>query len=91
MIIKYENSIKKDLKKIIKRGYNIELFKEVVRIFAENRELDAKYKDHKLKGKWLGFRELHIKDDWILIYRHDEKDILTLCLTRTGTHSDLFD
>ena len=91
MIIKYENSIKKDLKKIIKRGYDIELFKDVVRIFAEGKKLDPKYKDHKLKGKWLGFRDLHIKDDWILIYRYEGEDTLTLCLTRTGTHSDLLD
>lgn len=30
-----------------------------------------------------------ITSDWLLIYKI-EQDILTLSLTRTGTHSDLF-
>ncbi|WP_423794004.1 type II toxin-antitoxin system YafQ family toxin [Megamonas rupellensis] len=49
----------------------------------------AKYKDHSLTGIYQDFRECHILPDWLLIYRID-KDILTLVLSRTGTHSDLF-
>ena len=36
-----------------------------------------------------GFRECHIKDDWLLKYVKD-KSTLVLVLTRTGTHRDLF-
>ncbi|MGT2960469.1 type II toxin-antitoxin system mRNA interferase toxin, RelE/StbE family [Streptococcus caballi] len=25
-------------------------------------------KDHELKGKWRGIRELHIESDWLLAY-----------------------
>ena len=47
------------------------------------------YKDHALKGNFIGYRECHIRPDWLLMYKID-KQILTLALTRTGTHSDLF-
>jgi mRNA interferase YafQ len=33
--------------------------------------------------------ECHLTPDWLLIYKI-EQHILTLTLTRTGTHSDLF-
>ena len=47
------------------------------------------YCDHQLSGNWKGYRECHIEPDWLLIYRI-ENDILVLTLSRTGTHSDLF-
>ena len=35
------------------------------------------------------YRECHIQPDWLLVYRYED-DVLVLTLTRTGTHSDLF-
>ena len=49
--------------------------------------LERRQKDHPLKGEWTGYRECHLADDWLLIYRIDEGQII---FTRTGTHSDLF-
>lgn len=51
--------------------------------------MDAKYKDHQLSGNWIGHRECHIQPDWLLVYRYKD-DVLVLTLTRTGTHSELF-
>lgn len=48
----------------------------------------SKY-NHKLTGNWAGHRECHVEPDWLLVY-YIENDVLTLTLTRTGTHSDLF-
>nr|WP_240430911.1 type II toxin-antitoxin system mRNA interferase toxin, RelE/StbE family [Streptococcus caballi] len=31
-------------------------------------QLPASLKDHELKGKWRGIRELHIESDWLLAY-----------------------
>lgn len=80
---------KKDLKAVIKRGYNIELLGVVVDALAEGKELPAKYKDYTLMGNYKGCRECHITPDWLLIYEVDG-DELYLYLTRTGSHSDLF-
>ncbi len=83
------NKFKKDLKQIIKRGYNIELLDQVVSQLANNKPLDEKYKDHALVGDYIGFRECHITSDWLLIYKIMENELI-LFLSRTGTHSDLF-
>ncbi len=79
----------KDLKRIQKRGYQIQLIKEVVRKISDGETLEPKYKDHPLSGDYIGCRECHITPDWLLIYEIYE-DELILYLTRTGTHSDLF-
>ena len=80
---------KKDLKTIIKRGYNINLLDEVVTKLSNGEKLPEKNKDHSLVGNYVGKRECHITPDWLLIYEIDGNDLI-LYLTRTGTHSDLF-
>lgn len=79
----------KDLKTIMKRGYNIQLLQDVVSLLASGSPLPEKNKDHALSGNWTRHRECHITPDWLLVYKIDD-DILVLTLTRTGTHSDLF-
>lgn len=87
--IKYHSKFKKDIKIIKKRNYDLSKLEKVIEILAEEKNLPAKYKDHSLTGIYRDFRECHILPDWLLIYRID-KDILTLVLSRTGAHSDLF-
>ncbi len=89
LTINYHTSFKKEFKKIIKRGYDISQFNKVVDMLANEEKLPEKYRDHNLHGKYDGFRECHIQPDWLLVYRID-KGKLTLTLTHTGTHSDLF-
>lgn len=80
---------RRDLKTVIKRGYDMDLIQEVIDMLVEGKPLPAKYKDHNLTGNYVKHRECHVSPDWLLIYRVEE-DILVLTLTRTGTHSDLF-
>ncbi len=83
------NRFKKDLNLAQKRGFDLNLLNEVVDILANESPLPEKYRDHDLIGNFSGFRECHIKPDWLLVYRL-EADDLVLMLFRTGTHSDLF-
>lgn len=83
------NQFKKDLKLAQKRGFKIDLLKEVVNKLANCEELPPKNKDHNLSGDYIGYRECHIQPDWLLVYRVEESDVL-LFLFRTGTHADLF-
>ena len=87
--VRYSSKFKKDFKIIIKRGYNISPFEEVLNLLREEKPLPERYNDHSLKGDFTGHRECHITPDWLLIYKK-ENDMITLSLTRTGTHSDLF-
>lgn len=87
--VRYSAKFKKDYKTILKRGYNPQLLQDVLKILCSTQPLPPKYNDHSLSGNYEGHRECHITPDWLLIYKI-ECDILTLTLTRTGTHSDLF-
>ncbi|MBE0451698.1 MAG: type II toxin-antitoxin system YafQ family toxin [Clostridia bacterium] len=87
--IKPTTKFQKDLKRIQKRGYNLELLTEIIKIIANGEELPIKYRDHNLSGNYSMCRECHITPDWLLIYELTESDLI-LYLTRTGTHSDLF-
>lgn len=85
----WTSHFKKDYKLAMKRGLNIDLLDDTIRILASQRVLPPEYNDHPLSGNWKSFRECHVEPDWLLVYRI-EKDILVLSLQRTGTHSDLF-
>lgn len=83
------NQFKKDLKLAAKRGYKLELLEETVDKIASNVKLEDKYRDHALTGNYVGFRECHIQSDWLLVYRIENTELI-LFLSRTGSHSDLF-
>ena len=80
---------KKDLKAVMKRGYNMKLMDEVVTKLSNGEKLPEKNKDHALVGNYVGKRECHITPDWLLIYEIDNGELI-LYLTRTGSHSDFF-
>ena len=87
--LKESGQYRRDIKRAIRRGLNLNLLDEVVELLREDKTLPRKYNDHALKGNWIGFRECHIAPDWLLVYRY-EQDVLILVLQRTGTHADLF-
>lgn len=81
---------KKTRKLAKKRGLDIALLQEAVRILASGESLPPKYRDHQLKGRMSHLRECHLMGDWLLVYRIFE-DKLILSLHSTGTHADLFE
>lgn len=87
--IVYTNKFRKDLKRCVKRGLDINKFLEVARILEKTGKLPDKYKPHLLtadrKGQW----ECHIQSDWLLIWEQDDNQ-LTLLFLETGRHQDLF-
>lgn len=61
----------------------------LIKRLANDENLELKYKDHQLLGKFKNFRECHIKSDLLLIYQK-RNDILTLYCFNIGSHSNLF-
>jgi mRNA interferase YafQ len=92
--MKYEIHAKKAYRKqyklLEKRGYDMLLLDDIVKKLANGETLAEKHRDHPLKGDRKGYRDCHIKDDWVLIYKID-KNILTLVLSETGTHADILE
>jgi mRNA interferase YafQ len=87
--ISFTNQYVKDLELMKRRSLPKSELDEVVKLLSEEQPLLPKHKDHALKGNFSGYRECHIRPDWLLVYKKD-KQMLTLVLVRTGTHSDLF-
>ncbi|WP_375608804.1 MULTISPECIES: type II toxin-antitoxin system YafQ family toxin [unclassified Bartonella] len=78
---------KRDVRKAEKRGKNMNKLRTLLSLLIEEKPLPRHYCDHPLKGDWVGYHDIHIKPDWLLIYRIE---VDKLHLIRTGTHSDLF-
>ena len=78
---------RKDVKRAEKRGKDMAKLRAVLTLLAQEQPLPVEYKDHALRGDWIGFRDLHIEPDWLLLYRIENDEVQ---LARTGTHSDLF-
>ena len=87
--VKITKTFRKDTERCRKRGYNMELLKEAVRILEAKGKLPSTYRPHKLSGNYANYWEAHIKGDWLLVWIQKDYE-LTLILTSTGTHSDIF-
>ena len=87
--IRFTNRMKSDVKLMKKRGKNLSKLEDILDALSKFETLPEKYKDHALKGEWLGFRECHIEPDWLLIYNIEAEELI-LYATATGSHADLF-
>lgn len=59
-------------------------------------DLEQRHRDHALTGDWVGFRDCHVFNDLVLIYRvydkqnpHKDYGSNALVLARLGSHSEL--
>ena len=89
LALRKTSQFEKDVKRMVKRGLPIKELTAVIDRLLEQSPLPEKFHDHPLVGNYIGFRECHIRPDWLLIYTiHSQRLVLT-CM-RTGTHNDLF-
>ncbi|HIT45379.1 MAG TPA: type II toxin-antitoxin system YafQ family toxin [Candidatus Aphodovivens excrementavium] len=83
------SQFKRDYKRAKKRGLDMSELQSVLDTLCAEEPLEERHRDHALVGTYAGFRECHIRPDWLLVYAVD-KGRLILTASRTGTHSDLF-
>ena len=83
----YTARFKKASKKLSQADKN--LVKDVAYKIARGEKLPEKNRDHALSGNWRGYRECHVKNDLLLLYRI-EKEELILVLVNVGKHSVAF-
>jgi len=60
---------------------------EVIELLGSGLLLEDKHKDHKLNGKWKGYRECHILFDLLLVYRYYDTHVELVTL---DTHDAIF-
>lgn len=61
---------------------------EVIDLLEEKKLLLPISRDHQLTGNLKDYRECHLGGDWLLIYQLTDQAAI---LSRTGSHSELFD
>ena len=83
----YTHQFENDLRRVLRRGKDVEKIKTVIAILIEEEPLAERYRDHALLGNYKSRRECHIEADWLLVYKLASDEII---FERTGTHSDLF-
>ena len=89
--IEFTSNFKKQLKKTIKQGKDVNELLEVITRLANLEKLEPKYKNHSLinNKKYKDCMECHINPDLLLVYKY-YNDELVLLLFATGSHSELF-
>ena len=86
----YTNEFKKQLKLMMKRGKNADVMNVAIETLGKTGTLPViPCRTHKLSGNFVNHWEAHLEPDWLLVWKIDKKKI-TITLTNTGTHSDLF-
>lgn len=84
----YSGQFKRDARLAQKRGKDMAKFRTLATLLLAGESLPPRYKDHALRGEWIGFRDAHIEPDWVLIYKPSRVEVR---FERMGTHADLFD
>jgi mRNA interferase YafQ len=88
--IKFTGEFKREMRLCKKRGYDMELIREAIRILSVDGKLPKEYLPHQLHGDRKGQWECHIQPNWLLIWEQHDKELI-LVMLNTGTHSDLFE
>ena len=92
--VHFTNEFKKNVKLSFKRNLDLTLLQNVILVLAMGEKMGEKFCPHKLNNyyklqKNQVMMECHIQPDWLLVWIQNDTE-LTLLLTDTGTHSDLF-
>ena len=62
-------------------------FAVLASLLQAGQPLPPRYRDHPLKGNWIGHRDRHLRGDMVAIYQVLGQSVV---LRRIGTHTDLF-
>ncbi len=87
LTIRRTTQFKRDIKRLLRSGKDIEKLLSIVEVLAQGRELPPEFHDHPLIGRYKNNRDCHIEPDWILIYAIEAAELV---LYRTGSHAQLF-
>jgi len=85
--IRRTTQFKRDVKKVLRSGKNIEKLLNVVEILSEGKNLAPEYHDHQLRGKYADKRDCHIESDWLLIHAVENGELV---FYRAGNHPEVF-
>ncbi|MDR2199311.1 MAG: type II toxin-antitoxin system YafQ family toxin [Deltaproteobacteria bacterium] len=81
------NRFEKDVERAKKRNWDISKLFNIIQLLCNENPIPNQYRNHRLKGKYSSYYDIHVESDWILIYYFTDGWVH---LVRTGSYSDLF-
>lgn len=87
--LRYTKRFERDLARCKRNGLDLEELWSVVDVLVSNGCVPDENKPHMLRDEYAGCWECHIDENWLLVWRQNDNR-LTLLLTNTGTHEELF-
>jgi YafQ family addiction module toxin component len=89
--LKIEKGFKKDIKRTKKSGkysqLDFEILKYTIKMLQDKKPVDPIYERHPLHGTFHGYEAVHIKADWVLVFKIEEPFLMLVML---GTHSQVY-
>ncbi len=89
--IQVEKSFKKDIDRDKRSGRykpkDFKILKSIISSLQNQEVLDKKYKRHPLKGDMKDYESVHVKNDWLLIFKVDKQ---FLHLVMLGKHTQVY-
>lgn len=89
--IRIENSFKKDIQRDKKSGNytknDFELLKDIIDDLQNDEKINKKFKRHVLKGSMNKYETVHIKNDWLLVFKIDKKNLYLIMI---GKHTQVY-
>jgi mRNA interferase YafQ len=89
--IKIEKSFKKDIERDKKSGQysdkDFESLKKIIGLLQNQEDIEPKYKRRPLKVEMREFESIHVKNDWLLIFKVDSHYLNLLML---GKHTQVY-
>jgi len=89
--IRIEKAFKKDIARDKNSGHysdeDFKLLKTMISDLQNKQEIDERFKRHPLKGTMKGYESIHLKGDWLLIFKVDEE---SLSLVMLGKHTQVY-
>ena len=85
----YTPKFLRSVKRCKQKGKDLTLLWDTVQQLITGGTVPDSYNPHMLEREYEGYMECHIEDDWLLVWKQNDKK-LTLVFTDTGTHDELF-
>lgn len=86
-----EKSFKKDVERDKNSGHHsqkdFDTLKTIISTLQNQESIDPKYKRHPLKGKMSGLESIHLRNDWLLIFKVDANFLHLIML---GKHTQVY-
>lgn len=72
--IVYTNQFKRDYRRAVRRNEDVEELFLVIDLLAKGQPLPQEKRDHALSGLYAGYRECHVRPDFLLVYKNCGKE-----------------